>query len=233
MIKDTKRPRKTIQSFVRRSSKLTPGQRNGINRLWPLYGVEVPDRFIDLDKLFIKNQPNVIEVGFGNGDSLLDMAINNPNKNFIGVEVYEAGIGRLINEAHKLQITNLKVVRFDAVELLKYHITDNSFETFQLFFPDPWHKKKHHKRRIVDSAFLNLISKKVKNNGTIHMATDWEDYAQNIMESMECHSNFKNALGAHIYSPRPKMRPMTKFERRGQRLGHGVWDLVFINKKQD
>ena len=233
MMQDSQRPVKTIQSFVRRSSKLTPGQRNGISKLWPLYGIEVPDRYIEMNELFAKRQPITLEIGFGNGDSLLDMALNTPNKNFIGVEVYEAGIGRIINESHKLQITNLKVVKFDAVELLKYHIKDNSFEEFQLFFPDPWHKKKHHKRRIVDYDFLNLISTKVINNGNIHIATDWEDYAQHIMESLEGHPNFKNTLGAHIYSPRPKMRPMTKFEKRGQSLGHGVWDLVFINIKQD
>ena len=231
MMEDSQRPIKTIQSFVRRSSKLTPGQRNGITKLWPVYGVDIPTSYIDLDKLFIKKQPYVLEVGFGNGDTLLEMVINTPNKNFIGVEVYEAGIGRLINEAHKLKISNLRVLKFDAVELLNNHIKDDSFETLQLFFPDPWHKKKHHKRRIVDSDFLNLISRKVKNAGTVHIATDWEDYAQYIMESLEGHPNFKNTSGAHIYSPRPEIRPITKFERRGFRLGHGVWDLIFINNK--
>ncbi len=232
MIREPKRPIKTIQSFVRRSSKLTPGQRNGIDKLWSQYGIDISkNSIIDLDKKFSNNHPKVLEIGFGNGDSLLSMAIKTPNKNFLGVEVYEAGIGRLINEAHKLSINNLRVVKFDAVELLNNHIDDDSFETFQLFFPDPWHKKKHHKRRIVDSDFLNLISKKVIKNGTIHMATDWEHYAQQMMDSMENHKNFKNLYGAHIYSPRPEIRPVTKFERRGQNLGHKVWDLMFINNK--
>jgi tRNA (guanine-N7-)-methyltransferase len=186
---------------------------------------------MDLDKVFNNTNPRVLEIGFGNGDSLLSMAINTPNKNFLGVEVYEAGIGRLINEAHKVGIDNLRVVKFDAVELLHNHIDDDSFESLQLFFPDPWHKKKHHKRRIVNSNFLNLISKKLIKNAVIHMATDWESYAQQMMDSMENHKNFKNRFGAHIYSSSPGLRPITKFEKRGQKLGHKVWDLMFINNK--
>jgi tRNA (guanine-N7-)-methyltransferase len=231
MISESKRPIKTIQSFVRRSSKLTPGQRNGIDKLWSNYGLDIPKGYIDLDKVFNNTNPRVLEIGFGNGDSLLSMAINTPNKNFLGVEVYEAGIGRLINEAHKVGIDNLRVVKFDAVELLHNHIDDDSFESLQLFFPDPWHKKKHHKRRIVNSNFLNLISKKLIKNAVIHMATDWESYAQQMMDSMENHKNFKNRFGAHIYSSSPGLRPITKFEKRGQKLGHKVWDLMFINNK--
>jgi len=231
MISESKRPIKTIQSFVRRSSKLTPGQRNGIDKLWSNYGLDIPKGYMDLDKVFNNTNPRVLEIGFGNGDSLLSMAINTPNKNFLGVEVYEAGIGRLINEAHKVGIDNLRVVKFDAVELLHNHIDDDSFESLQLFFPDPWHKKKHHKRRIVNSNFLNLISKKLIKNAVIHMATDWESYAQQMMDSMENHKNFKNRFGAHIYSSSPGLRPITKFEKRGQKLGHKVWDLMFINNK--
>ena len=220
-----------IQSFVRRSGRLTEGQKSGLNELWSEFGVDLPEGKIDLTLLFAKQQPTVLEIGFGNGDSLLEMAINTPNQNFLGIEVYEAGVGRLINEANKHQLTNLKIIKADAVEVLKYHIKDNSFETFQLFFPDPWHKKKHHKRRIVQTDFLNLISNKLQNGGTIHMATDWENYAEHMMETLEKHPHFKNTMGAHKYSLRPKHRPITKFERRGERLGHGVWDLIFTNEK--
>ena len=220
-----------IQSFVRRSGRLTEGQKSGLNELWSDFGVDLPEGKIDLTLLFAKQQPTVLEIGFGNGDSLLEMAINTPNQNFLGIEVYEAGVGRLINEANKHQLTNLKIIKADAVEVLKYHIKDNSFETFQLFFPDPWHKKKHHKRRIVQTDFLNLISNKLQNGGTIHMATDWENYAEHMMETLEKHPHFKNTMGAHKYSLRPKHRPITKFERRGERLGHGVWDLIFTNEK--
>ena len=219
-----------IQSFVRRSGRLTLGQKTGLIDLWPQFGIDIPSGIIDLNGLFKKIQPITLEIGFGNGDSLLEMAINAPDQNFLGIEVYEAGIGRLINEANKHQLTNLKIIKADAVEVLKHHIENNSFETFQLFFPDPWHKKKHHKRRIVQIDFLDLISDKLQNGGTIHMATDWENYAEHIMETLEKHPHFKNTMGAHKYSLRPEYRPVTKFERRGERLGHGVWDLIFTKE---
>lgn len=220
-----------IQSFVRRSGRLTLGQRTGLIDLWPQFGVDIPSGIIDLNSLFKKIQPITLEIGFGNGDSLLEMAINAPDQNFLGIEVYEAGIGRLINEANKHQLSNLKIIKADAVEVLEHHIKDDSFDTFQLFFPDPWHKKKHHKRRIIQTDFLDFISNKLQDGGTMHMATDWENYAEYMMVTLEKHPHFKNAMGAHKYSLRPEHRPITKFERRGERLGHGVWDLIFINEK--
>jgi len=220
-----------IQSFVRRSGRLTLGQRTGLIDLWPQFGVDIPNGIIDLNSLFKKIQPITLEIGFGNGDSLLEMAINAPDQNFLGIEVYEAGIGRLINEANKHQLSNLKIIKADAVEVLEHHIKDDSFDTFQLFFPDPWHKKKHHKRRIIQTDFLDLISNKLQDGGTMHMATDWENYAEYMMVTLEKHPHFKNAMSAHKYSLRPEHRPITKFERRGERLGHGVWDLIFINEK--
>jgi tRNA (guanine-N7-)-methyltransferase len=219
-----------IQSFVRRSGRLTLGQRTGLIDLWPQFGVDIPSGTIDLNSLFKNIQPITLEIGFGNGDSLLEMAINAPDQNFLGIEVYEAGIGRLINEANKHQLTNLKIIKEDAVEVLKHHIEDNSFKTFQLFFPDPWHKKKHHKRRLVKMDFLDLISNKLQDGGTMHIATDWENYAEYMMVTLENHPHFKNTLGAHKYSLRPEHRPITKFERRGERLGHGVWDLIFFKE---
>ena len=219
-----------IQSFVRRSGRLTLGQRTGLIDLWPQFGVDIPSGIIDLNSLFKKIQPITLEIGFGNGDSLLEMAINAPDQNFLGIEVYEAGIGRLINEANKHQLSNLKIIKADAVEVLEHHIKDDSFDTFQLFFPDPWHKKKHHKRRIIQTDFLDLISNKLQDGGTMHMATDWENYAEYMMVTLEKHPHFKNAMGAHKYSLRPEHRPITKFERRGERLGHGVWDLIFFKE---
>jgi len=220
-----------IQSFVRRSGRLTLGQRTGLIDLWPQFGVDIPSGIIDLNSLFKNIQPITLEIGFGNGDSLLEMAINAPDQNFLGIEVYEAGIGRLINEANKHQLSNLKIIKADAVEVLEHHIKDDSFDTFQLFFPDPWHKKKHHKRRIIQTDFLDLISNKLQYGGIMHMATDWENYAEHMMVTLEKHPCFKNAIGTHKYSLRPEHRPITKFERRGERLGHGVWDLIFINEK--
>ena len=220
-----------IQSFVRRSGRLSKAQSIGLNELWNDYGVDLSEKKLDFDKLFVSKNKVTLEVGFGNGDSLLEMAIEQPNQNFLGIEVYEAGVGRLINEANKNKLTNLKIVKDDAVEVLTNNILDNSISHFQLFFPDPWHKKKHHKRRIVQSSFLDLLSKKLKHDGVVHIATDWENYAEHIMESLESHPHFKNCAGDHMYSLRPKSRPLTKFENRGQKLGHGVWDIIFTNLK--
>jgi len=221
-----------IQSFVKRSGRLTEGQKYGLNDLWSEYGIDpTADQIIDFDTVFEKQQDVILEIGFGNGNSLLEMAINEPERNFLGIEVYEAGVGRLINEAHKNQLTNLKVIKEDAVEVLKNNIAVNSLTGFQLYFADPWHKKKHHKRRIVQNEFMNMISDKLINGGFVHMATDWENYAEQMMETLEGHVHFKNTLGTHIYSPKPKRRPITKFEKRGERLGHGVWDLIFTNEK--
>ncbi len=222
---------RTIQSFVRRGGRLTLGQQSGLNEFWANYGVTTGENKLDLQALFAKPQRVVLEIGFGNGDSLLEMAINQPQTNFLGIEVYEAGVGRLINEAHKHQLTNLKIIKDDAVEVLKNNIMDGSLSGFQLFFPDPWHKKKHHKRRIVSAEFLDLISQKLTLDATVHMATDWQHYAQQMMSVLTQHPHFKNTQTAHKYSPRPEHRPITKFEKRGERLGHGVWDLIFICEK--
>ena len=225
------KPLRKIQSFVKRSGRLSKAQSIGLNELWNDYGINLNGKLLNFEELFL-NQNNVtLEVGFGNGDSLLEMAIQQPNQNFLGIEVYEAGVGRLINEANKNQLVNLKIIKDDAVDVLNENIPDDSISHFQLFFPDPWHKKKHHKRRIVQTSFLDLLTKKLKNNGIVHIATDWENYAEHIMEMLESHSHFKNCAGDHIYSERPEQRPLTKFENRGQKLGHGVWDIIFTNLK--
>ena len=225
------KPLRKIKSFVKRSGRLSKAQAIGLNELWNDYGINLNGKLLNFEELFL-NQNNVtLEVGFGNGDSLLETAIHQPNQNFLGIEVYEAGVGRLINEANKNQLVNLKIIKDDAVEVLNNNIPDDSISHFQLFFPDPWHKKRHHKRRIVQTSFLDLLSKKLKNNGIVHIATDWENYAEHIMETLESHSHFKNCAGDHIYSERPEQRPLTKFENRGQKLGHGVWDIIFTNLK--
>ena len=225
------KPLRKIRSFVRRSGRLSKAQAIGLNKLLDDYGINPNGKLLNLNKLFLSPNNVTLEVGFGNGDSLLEMAIQNPNLNFLGIEVYEAGVGRLINEASKNKLTNLKIIKDDAVEVLNNNIPDDSISHFQLFFPDPWHKKRHHKRRIVQTSFLDLLTKKLKNNGIVHIATDWENYAEHIMETLESHSHFKNCAGDHIYSERPEQRPLTKFENRGQKLGHGVWDIIFTNLK--
>ena len=220
-----------IQSFVKRSGRLSKGQSLGLNELWRDYGIDIDKKMLDLEGIFSNQNEITLEVGFGNGDSLLEMAIKQPDMNFLGIEVYEAGVGRLVNEASKKNVGNLRVIKEDAVEVIENNIPDKSISYCQLFFPDPWHKKRHHKRRIIQVGFLDLLSSKLKVNGIVHFATDWEDYAEHILETLESHKHFKNSSGAHRYSERPKNRPLTKFENRGQKLGHGVWDIIFTKIK--
>lgn len=219
-----------IQSFVKRSGRLTPSQQRGLKELWSYYAIEPSAGLIDFSAVFGNDNPVVLEIGFGNGDTLVEMAGQNPQFNYVGIEVYEAGIGRLISSVHSKNLTNLKVLRGDAVEFLENNIADNSLNKVQLFFPDPWHKKKHHKRRIVQHNFLNLLSFKLKNKSQFHLATDWQNYAEQMMKTLEENKNFKNTQPVHTYIPRPDFRPLSKFEKRGHRLGHGVWDLIFINE---
>ncbi len=219
---------KSIRSFVIRSGRMTDGQRAALKTLWPKFGLSLYDGLIDPEVLFGNNNPLVIEIGFGMGDSLIEMAETQPDTNFIGIEVHPPGVGRLINEAHERQLTNLKVYCADANDVLEDCISDNSLSRVQLYFPDPWHKKKHHKRRIVQPAFIDKIRRKLQAGGVFHMATDWEPYAEHMMENRADEPGFTNQSGANQFSPRPDYRPITKFEKRGERLGHGVWDLLFV-----
>lgn len=219
-----------VRSFVRRQGRLTKGQERGLSEIWPIYGIEYSEHPLDLEQLFARQAPLVLEVGFGNGTSLSAMAKNMPEKDFIGIEVHRPGVGNLLLQIEEQGLTNLRLFCHDAVEVLKQQIPDNSLDQFQLFFPDPWHKKRHHKRRIVQASFLDLLAKKLKQGGVIHMATDWEDYAIHMMEQLKVHPAFKNTQAGDQFSPRPDYRPLTHFEQRGQRLGHGVWDLIFLRQ---
>ncbi len=226
---------KSIRSFVVRGGRLTEGQRRAFELAWPQYGLKLADGPIDLAESFGALKPLVVEVGFGMGDSLLEMAAAAPEQSFIGIEVHPPGVGRLINEAHQLSLNNLKVYMADANDVLAECLPDESIDRFQLYFPDPWHKKKHNKRRIVQPEFLRLISAKLKTGGILHMATDWQPYAEQMLELLEQFEGLENTStagnGAQSgYCPRPEFRPETKFERRGERLGHGVWDLLFIKQ---
>jgi len=216
-----------IRSFVKREGRLTVGQERALNELFPLYGIPLKDTPINLDDVFKRQAPRVLEIGFGNGTSLSEMAKDNPQQDYIGIEVHRPGVGNLLLQLEKLQLTNLRVMNEDAVEVLKQTIADNSLDAVYLFFADPWHKKRHHKRRIVQEEFVQLLRKKLKVDGIFHMATDWQNYAEHMMNVMNHTDGFINTAGQNQYLPRPKYRPLTKFEQRGQRLGHGVWDLIF------
>lgn len=219
--------KKSIRSYVVRGGRMTDAQEKAFNRWWPQFGLSLFDGAVDLSQLFNREAPLVLEIGFGMGDSLVYMAENEPEKNFIGIEVHPPGVGRLINNAGKAELENIKVYMADAVDVLEDCIADASIDRFQLYFPDPWHKKKHNKRRIIQPEFVQALRQKIKIGGVIHLATDWEPYAEHMMEVMCAAEGFKNCEGDYHYAPRPDYRPITKFEKRGERLGHGVWDVMF------
>lgn len=218
---------KPIRSYVIRGGRITPAQKKAFDSYWDKYGLSLFDGKLELESCFGRKAPLVLEIGFGMGDSLHTMAKEEPEKDFIGIEVHPPGVGCLINNAGKEELKNIKVYMADAIDVLEDCISEGSLDRFQLYFPDPWHKKKHNKRRIVQLPFIDVIHNKLKLGGVIHMATDWEPYAQYMMEVLSLHPGIENIAGEYLFSPRPEFRPVTKFEKRGERLGHGVWDLMF------
>ena len=219
-----------VRSFVKREGRLTNAQGRALEEHWSTMGLNHSDGLLDFAKVFGNNNPVVLEIGFGMGKSLVEMAKAAPELNFIGVEVHRPGVGACIATAQEHEVTNLKVYEHDAIEILADCIPDQSLTTVQLFFPDPWHKKKHHKRRIVQADFVETIRQKLKVGGVFHMATDWENYAECMLEDMQSSQGYTNLSATNDYVPRPDSRPLTKFENRGQNLGHGVWDIQFTRK---
>lgn len=221
-----KRMRK-IRSFVKREGRMTNRQQTAIDSLWESMGVDYKKEMLDFSQLFGRNAPVVLEIGFGMGKSLIEMALKSPEKNFLGIEVHGPGVGACLADAGDAGVTNLRVINHDAVEILADMIPEKSLATFQLYFPDPWHKARHNKRRIVQPEFIENMRSKLAIGGIIHMATDWENYAEHMLEVMQANPNFKNCNVKGGYAERPEWRPLTKFENRGNKLGHGVWDLLF------
>jgi len=219
--------KKSIRSYVVRAGRMTDGQRKAFDDSWAQYGLKLADGAIDTDTEFGRSGPKVLEIGFGMGDSLLQMAAAEPETDFIGIEVHPPGVGTLMNGAKERGIENLRVYLADANDVLEECFAAQSIDRLQLYFPDPWHKKKHNKRRIVQPEFVQLIREKLRPGGLLHMATDWEHYAEQMLETLDAAEGFENIAGLGAYSPRPDYRPMTKFEMRGERLGHGVWDLIY------
>ena len=225
---NTVKPTKPIRSFVIREGRMTKGQQRAIEELWPLYGLDLgptADKPINLLEHFDRMASLSLEIGFGDGGALFQMASENPDKNFIGVEVHRPGVGKLLLDVHNAGLTNVRVFRDDGNDVLTA-LADNCLSSVNLFFPDPWHKKRHHKRRILRSQFIDLVVRKMRTGGRFHFATDWRDYALEALELLEGVSCLRNCSGQGLFSPRPIERPVTKFEIRGQRLGHEVWDIV-------
>ena len=218
-----------IRSFVRRQGRITESQKKAINDLWPQYGLALKRGLLDVEKTFARKAARtIVEIGFGNGHSLSCMAEQSPSNNYIGMEVHKPGVGSLLINIREKELTNIRFYWDDAVEVLDQCIGVDSLDGVQLFFPDPWHKRRHNKRRIIKPEFVDLISSRLKSGGYFHMATDWEDYAQYMMSVMSERNDFNNKAGLNEYSLKPDYRPNTKFEKRGERLGHGVWDLIFV-----
>jgi len=218
---------RTIRSFVKREGRLTHSQQQALETQWQEFGVDFQSQPINFKELFGRDAETILEIGFGNGDSLFQMAQENPQKNFFGIEVHRPGVGRLLHKIEKSNCKNIRLSYHDAVEVLEEQIADNSIDRLQLFFPDPWHKRKHNKRRIVQDKFIEQVARILKADGTFHLATDWEHYAKHMLSTLNNSDLFTNTSKDNAYVPKPEERPTTKFEKRGQRLGHGVWDLLF------
>lgn len=218
-----------IRSFVLRAGRITPAQQRALTELWPKYGLDIPYSSVplDLDRVFGRSSQRSLEIGFGNGENLLGLARAYPERDLIGVEVHRSGVGHLLLELESAQLTNVRVICHDAVEVLEQWIAPESLDEILILFPDPWHKKRHHKRRLIQPEFVSLAASRLSIGGRLQLATDWEPYALQMLEVMSASPLFANLSKGQDFVSRPEWRALTRFERRGHRLGHGVWDLSF------
>lgn len=216
-----------IRSFVLRAGRMTAGQERGWSVGFPRYGLTVSNGPLNWESSWESRGPRIVEIGFGMGDSLLAMAEASPMSRFLGIEVHTPGVGRLLGQALERDVENIRVYAEDAMVVLDQCIPEGSVDILQIFFPDPWHKKRHHKRRLIQPAFITKASALLASGGRIHLATDWMPYAEDMLTVLEAEPTLRNTSGTGQYVPRPAWRPETKFERRGTKLGHGVRDLVF------
>ncbi|AXK71309.1 tRNA (guanosine(46)-N7)-methyltransferase TrmB [Lysobacter sp. TY2-98] len=216
-----------IRSFVLRQGRFSDAQQRAFDQLWPRYGLDYTGAHKDLDAAFGRGAPRVMEIGFGNGEALRFASANDPARDYIGIEVHAPGVGRFLNALAADGTNNVRVYHHDAVEVLENEIADGALQEVRIYFADPWHKKKHHKRRIVQPAFAQLLVRKLAPGGLLHLATDWEGYAEHMWDVLDATPGLANSAGARGHVPRPEWRPETHFEKRGLKLGHGVWDLVY------
>ena len=215
-----------IRSFILRQGRSTAGQKLAMENHWDEFCLD-PAKSYDYSRIFGREAPLILEIGFGNGSSLAEMAYANPDLNYLGIEVHRPGVGHLMYLLKRNSIKNVRIYHHDAIEVLEQKIPDNSLSAVHLFFPDPWQKRRHHKRRIVRPDFVYLLNKKLKQGGYFHAATDWEHYAKEMLATLSSKDGLINSSVDDRFSHRPEHRPVTKFENRGLRLGHGVWDLIF------
>ena len=228
---ETPRHLRKVRSFVRRERRFTREQQRALDELMPRFGLIPGEAEFDLETVFGRGGECHLEIGFGNGASLLAMAEANPGNNYLGIEVHRPGVCNVLLQIEKSGIDNVRVINADAAEVIKHNLADASLDAVYIFFPDPWHKTRHHKRRLVQVAFVELLQQKLKPNGVLHMATDWENYAMHMLAVVNQISGFTNLAPDGKFCERPGYRLLTKFEQRGLRLGHGVWDLLFRKKE--
>ncbi|QCO71091.1 tRNA (guanosine(46)-N7)-methyltransferase TrmB [Buchnera aphidicola] len=222
-----------IRSFVCRKGRITTAQMSAIQKYWSFIGIDFQLRPLNLSSIFNCYAPVVLEIGFGSGESLVKNAINFPDKNFLGIEVYKSGIGSCLNFASAYKVQNLRIIYYDAIEVMHNMILDHTLSTIQIFFPDPWHKKRHHKRRLLKNNFLKIIAKKLIINGILHIATDSESYAFYILDEIKDIKNYKNVSEENNFIKRPISRITTKFEKKGFLQGNKIFDLMFQLKTID
>ncbi|SFE83978.1 tRNA (guanosine(46)-N7)-methyltransferase TrmB [Nitrosomonas sp. Nm166] len=218
----------TIRSFVLRQGRLSNAQRRACETLLPKYGIPFSQNRLDLDQVFGRQTSKILEIGFGMGESTAAIAQRYPENDYLGIEVHTPGVGSLLNQIEKLELTNLRIIQHDAVEVLQYMLPTECLKGIHIFFPDPWPKAKHHKRRLIQPALVARLGEHLEPGGYLHIATDWEDYAIQILQVLNQQSQLINTVPA--YAPRPAYRPLTKFEQRGLKLGHDVWDIIFAKK---
>lgn len=217
-----------IRSFVRREGRLTDAQSSAIENGWSRWGVDYAPGLADWDAVFGRKAPRFLEIGFGMGGATAEIARNHPGNDYLGIEVHRPGVGNLLKLIEQDALTNLRIMSHDAVDVVNEMIAADSLDGILIFFPDPWHKKRHHKRRLIQPQFVRMLASRLKPGGTLHCATDWENYAEQMLEVLSAEPILENT--ATDYAERPVYRPLTKFENRGLKLGHGVWDLVFRKK---
>lgn len=221
--------KRRIRSFVLRQGRLTKGQERALETVWPQFGIDYVENLLDLNQVFGRNaSKKILEIGFGMGESTAKIAQTLSDYDFLAVEVHTPGVGSLLKQIEELALTNIRIVQHDAVEVLQNMLVDASLDGVHIFFPDPWHKKRHHKRRLIQAAFVKLLCTKLKSGGYLHVATDWQEYAEWVLEVLNAEQQLQNTV--RDYAEKPNYRLLTKFENRGIKLGHGVWDLVFIRK---
>ena len=216
-----------VRSFVLRQGRFTPAQQRAFDEFWPRFGLDFNAQPRDFDTVFGRHAKRVLEIGFGNGEALRDAAQRDPTRDFIGIEVHAPGVGRLLNALADDDAPNVRLYHHDAVEVLQHEVADASLDEIRIYFPDPWHKKRHNKRRLVSAGLAALLVRKLAIDGRLHLATDWHDYAEQMWDVLDVTPGLCNRAGPRGHVPRPSWRPQTHFETRGQKLGHGVWDLLY------